>query len=283
MTEQINKINNPLTIIAIFAALAEVNATVAIGLIDKDLHYIFIWFIIGFPSLLVILFFLTLNYNTRVMYSPSDYREDKTFLDSLYGQGGTKILDNNLTNDIVAKTLSEFEKKIIKSIEEKIQSNTSKSISGDEITKLLNSYKEEVKKISENTIRESSGINFEIPLLLKSAIVDWISYPAFIPIIYTITKESCKSIKEIKAVEHKYNLPSNWDTIGIKSLIRSEILVGTSDSFIINEIIKNALFKWIQLNKQAILLIISSFSEINENGERRTTDIVRNISKQLII
>lgn len=77
MTEKMKKVNNPLTIIAIFAMLAEVNATIVVGLIDKDLHSIFIWFIIGFPVLLVILFFITLNFNTKVMYSPSDFKDDK--------------------------------------------------------------------------------------------------------------------------------------------------------------------------------------------------------------
>jgi len=41
---------------------------------------IFIWFLMGFPSILVGLFFLILNWNHTVLYAPSDYKDDKTFL-----------------------------------------------------------------------------------------------------------------------------------------------------------------------------------------------------------
>jgi len=44
MVERIKRINNPLTIIGMFAALAEISSTVVIGIIDKNLQYIFIWF-----------------------------------------------------------------------------------------------------------------------------------------------------------------------------------------------------------------------------------------------
>lgn len=84
MIEKIKGINNPLTIIAIFAALAEISATVSVGFIDKNLQPIFIWFLMGFPSLLVILFFITLNFNTKVMYSPSDYKDEKYFVKALF-------------------------------------------------------------------------------------------------------------------------------------------------------------------------------------------------------
>lgn len=280
MTENIKKINNPLTIIAIFAALAEVNATIAIGLIDKDLHYIFIWFIIGFPSILVILFFLTLNLNTKVMYSPSDYREDKTFLDSLYGQGGKKVSEKSLNSEKIVKTLTEFEEKVINSIEKKLKY---KSISSDEIKELLVNYKDEAKVISERAIQESLGINFEIPSILKSAIIYWISYPAYIPIVYAIVKESLKSVEQIKSIENKYNMPSRWDISGLKGLFDFEILIGTPEAFEINESVKEALSKWIELNEQTIVLIINAFKNANERHRKDTSDVARNISQRLIV
>lgn len=92
MTEKIKKINNPLTVIAVFAALAEINATVSIGLIDKELQSIFIWFVIAFPTLLIVAFFITLNFNTKSLYSPSDYQQDDSFLDILNIQKNRKEL-----------------------------------------------------------------------------------------------------------------------------------------------------------------------------------------------
>lgn len=107
MTEKTKFISNPLTIIAIFAALAEVNATVSIGLVDKDLQGTFIWFIIVFPTLLVLLFFITLNFNTKVIYAPSDYKDDNSFHKMLLGEPKPDK-EINSDKDIIKKTLKEL-------------------------------------------------------------------------------------------------------------------------------------------------------------------------------
>jgi len=73
-------IRNPLTIIAIFAGLAEVVGTVVLAHLDKDLQSIFIWFVMAFPTTLVLAFFVTLNFNHSVLYAPSDFRDDDAFL-----------------------------------------------------------------------------------------------------------------------------------------------------------------------------------------------------------
>lgn len=80
MIEKIGHIKNPLTIIAIFAGLAEISGTIVLPFIDKANQGIFIWFLIIFPALIVILFFLTLNFNHRVLYAPSDFRNEDNFL-----------------------------------------------------------------------------------------------------------------------------------------------------------------------------------------------------------
>jgi hypothetical protein len=54
MIEKVKAVNNPLTIIAIFAALAEIAGTVALKLVAQDLQGIFIWFVMLFPCLLVL-------------------------------------------------------------------------------------------------------------------------------------------------------------------------------------------------------------------------------------
>jgi hypothetical protein len=86
MIEKIKPVSNPLTIIAIFAALAEVAGTVAIATVDKSLQGIFIWFVMGFPVLLVTAFFLTLNFNSRVLYAPSDFKKEELFLELTFGR-----------------------------------------------------------------------------------------------------------------------------------------------------------------------------------------------------
>src|SRR2546422_9135520 len=92
--ERIRAVSNPLTVIAIFAALAEVASTVAVAAVDPTVQRVFIWFVMGFPVLLVGLFFLTLNFNPRVLYAPSDFRDEANFLTmALGGQRLTADLD----------------------------------------------------------------------------------------------------------------------------------------------------------------------------------------------
>jgi len=61
---------NPISIIALFAALCEASATTVLPYLDNDNRQIYIWFLIVFPSALVVMFFLTLNFNSTVLYGP---------------------------------------------------------------------------------------------------------------------------------------------------------------------------------------------------------------------
>ncbi|MBK8611843.1 MAG: hypothetical protein IPL84_18415 [Chitinophagaceae bacterium] len=80
MTEKIGLIKNPLTIIAIFAGIAEVSGTIVLPFIASDNQQLFIYFLIFFPSILVILFFITLNFNNKVLYAPSDYKDEQNYI-----------------------------------------------------------------------------------------------------------------------------------------------------------------------------------------------------------
>ena len=80
MIEKIGIIKNPLTIIAIFAGIAEVSGTVVLPFIAQQNQSLFIYFLIFFPSLLVLLFFITLNFNNKVLYAPSDYKDETNYI-----------------------------------------------------------------------------------------------------------------------------------------------------------------------------------------------------------
>lgn len=83
MIEKVGPIKNPLTIIAIFAAIAEISGTIVLPFIDQSNQALYVWFLMVFPILLILLFFLTLNFNHKVLYAPSDYRNEDNFLQSL--------------------------------------------------------------------------------------------------------------------------------------------------------------------------------------------------------
>lgn len=80
MTEKVGLIKNPLTIIAIFAGIAEVSGTIVLPFISSEHQGLFVYFLICFPSILVILFFITLNFNNRVLYAPSDYKDEQNYI-----------------------------------------------------------------------------------------------------------------------------------------------------------------------------------------------------------
>ena len=84
-----SKITNPMTVIAIFAAISEASAAVSLPFLDNKDREFYVWFLITFPFYLLFLFFMTLNFNYRSLYSPSDFETDKSFL---------KAIDNNDRN-----------------------------------------------------------------------------------------------------------------------------------------------------------------------------------------
>jgi hypothetical protein len=85
------QIKNPLTLIAVFAGLAEVAATGVLPVLEGEVQNIFVWYVMLFPFLLVIAFFVTLNFNNRVLYAPADFRDERHFMETLTATyaGGT--------------------------------------------------------------------------------------------------------------------------------------------------------------------------------------------------
>jgi hypothetical protein len=78
-------IRNPLTVIGVFAGVSEVSGTVVLPRLAEGAQATFIWFVMGFPCLLVILFFVTLNFNPKCLYAPSDYRDEGMFSQMMSG------------------------------------------------------------------------------------------------------------------------------------------------------------------------------------------------------
>ncbi|MFP3517587.1 hypothetical protein SB766_15455 [Pseudomonas sp. SIMBA_077] len=71
------RVNNPLTVIAIFSMLTEASAAVSLPYIDRENQKIYVWFLIVFPSILITLFFLTLNFKNKTLYTPMDFAKEK--------------------------------------------------------------------------------------------------------------------------------------------------------------------------------------------------------------
>lgn len=76
-------IRNPLTLIAVFAGLAEIAATGTLPVLKSPVQMIFVWYVMLFPALLVVVFFLTLNLNHVVLYAPGDFKDERLFFETL--------------------------------------------------------------------------------------------------------------------------------------------------------------------------------------------------------
>lgn len=76
-------VKNPLSVIAIFAGFAEVSATAVLPMLQNENQFYFLFFVMGFPVLLIGLFFATLNWNHKVLYAPSDYSNEQNFMQLL--------------------------------------------------------------------------------------------------------------------------------------------------------------------------------------------------------
>ncbi len=108
MIDKISTVRNPLTIIAIFAGIAEVSGTGILPFIDASNQQIFIYFLIGFPVLLLILFFLTLNFNNSVLYAPSDFTNEENYMKvARYNSAESRMEEIKLSSTEQIKMMSE--------------------------------------------------------------------------------------------------------------------------------------------------------------------------------
>jgi len=276
MTEHIKRINNPLTIIAIFAALAEVNATIAIGLIEPGLHSIFIWFVIGFPTLLVILFFLTLNYNTKVMYSPSDFKDDQTFVNSLYGKFELPEKEKNEKTDIINR-LSNLEKNINTNIEKQLgQLKIDNPVLEEEIKKI----KIQLKESTDINIKEFIS-EFKINVDLKEKLIEYRNYPAYFILLSSIIESNSKNIDDLKRFSKIKYIAKGWE-FAIDALFANDLLLGSDKKFEVNPQFKEDLEKWNKINRIQINLIRRMIEKKETNYESElSSEELLNRTRQL--
>ncbi len=75
-------VGNPLTLIAVFAGLSEAVSAAALPFIDESgaARLILVWFVVLFPSGLVLLFFVTLWASPQKLYGPGDFQSDGGYL-----------------------------------------------------------------------------------------------------------------------------------------------------------------------------------------------------------
>ena len=141
------KISNPLTIVAIFAGIAEAFATGALVMLPIEIQREFVYFVMMFPLIIVIAFFFILVTRPQVLYAPSDYSDENHF-----------IMANGIENILSAKT-----EKIVASVKRE-----SPNINPDAIkqirTALKNTFTSETKESFEQLVLDYLKENPDQPL-----------------------------------------------------------------------------------------------------------------------
>jgi hypothetical protein len=97
--EKIGAVKNPLTIVAIFAAITEVSASVVLPLLTSKNQNTYLWFLILFPTGLVSVFFYALINHYEKLYAPSDFKNEENFM-LLFHKGTPKEIQNKIGIEI---------------------------------------------------------------------------------------------------------------------------------------------------------------------------------------
>ncbi|MCU6337939.1 hypothetical protein KW823_15490 [Enterobacter quasiroggenkampii] len=108
MAGAISLVKNPLTIIAMFAGIAEVSGTAILPWIAEPNQKIYIYFLMFFPTFLVSLFFFTLHKKSESLYAPSDFVDEKNYM-TLIGLQGISITSPLNKNDVPNASILEEE------------------------------------------------------------------------------------------------------------------------------------------------------------------------------
>lgn len=76
----VSHVKNPLSVIAIFASLAELGGTAVLPALEGEVQRTYVWFLMLFPTFLVGLFFITLWFAHTKLYAPSDFSDEKNWV-----------------------------------------------------------------------------------------------------------------------------------------------------------------------------------------------------------
>ncbi|MDN4078179.1 MULTISPECIES: hypothetical protein [Paenibacillus] len=113
-----SKVQNPLTIIAIFAGIAELAGTTVLLGLPLEIQSVFVWFVMLFPIGLVTAFFLVLLFKHKVLYAPSDFVDESNFMNLLQNKKVQnelievvdlleQVKESNTANEQLKHTLTE--------------------------------------------------------------------------------------------------------------------------------------------------------------------------------
>ncbi|PMH23512.1 hypothetical protein BCU71_10025 [Vibrio lentus] len=151
------KVSNPLTIIAIFAGVAEAFATGSLVFLPVEIQSIFVYFVMIFPMVIVLAFFLILVKKPQVLYAPSDYSDETNFITA----NGIEQLLSAKTDQIVEsvkREAPELNSKAINKVRTTLKSSF-QSIAENNFENLVVNYLKEHRETSLTTTAISDALS----------------------------------------------------------------------------------------------------------------------------
>jgi hypothetical protein len=159
------KVSNPLTIISIFAGLAEIMATTALIKLPQEMQSIFIYFVMGFPTLIVLSFFMILVFNNKVLYAPGDFSNQEHYMEI---NDIKRSIEQDLSNAIEElDDSSTHEKEKFMSVVVKTLNNTSDSTKKKKLLKQL-----QVAPSNVFELQKTTGIHSTVSSLILLSMED---------------------------------------------------------------------------------------------------------------
>ncbi|WP_407559676.1 hypothetical protein [Vibrio parahaemolyticus] len=222
MVEKITHVKNPLTVIAMFAGIAEISGTIVLPFIDVANQAIYIWFLMLFPVILISLFFITLNFNHRVLYAPSDYKNESHFLELFgYSNAGEQLekIENELAEDGFKVELNETSNRISRAI-------TAERLALQNLTRKL-------------SVQFKPNVKFETPAG-RQMLFDGVAFDGntvhtleakLISSKATISKQRFKAILEKSA-----QVQEQWEGVDARKLVFHYYLIVDSDEINLEQV-----------------------------------------------
>ncbi len=201
----LDSIRNPLTVIVIFAGIAEVAMTVTLVKLSENTQYIFIWFVMIFPLVLIGAFFFILYKKPAVLFSPSDYKKDEMYLTSIGSQDHYEKLVIKVEQlEQISETLQRYINELAKNIDD------SKVSIEKERLEELRFYQELEKNNLFIFLTKELGMNFDefVRVIKKSK--NGYDLPA---IVFAITNDKDKKERMERVLNNFPNVLSDFDEL----------------------------------------------------------------------
>ncbi|GGI98397.1 homeobox domain-containing protein [Paenibacillus hunanensis] len=206
------RVQNPLTIIAIFAGIAEIAGTTVLLGLPLEIQKIFVWFVISFPFLLVGAFFAVLLLNHRVLYAPSDFSNEEHFI--------TLLKERRTAKQAIAETND-----VVEELKLLTKSQDSNSEILDAVTKRLISIESELKEKASSIILSTEENKLQSNGKKVKMFRDYVD---FIDIAngIVIPEKQINSLENeiVKELKHNYPTPMTIEAISNNTRLEKRVV-----------------------------------------------------------